>query len=303
MNTSLSTVRLGNGPGIARMGFGTMRLTGPKAWGPPADPAQARAVLRRAVDLGVELVDTAGYYGPGVTNALLREALAPYPLQLCISTKVGVKRGADQSWQPHTRPEDIRADVDANLAQLGVEQLHLVHLRLGDGRMLAFSDVPLAESMGALANLKAEGKIGHIGLSSVTVAQIQAAQDVAPIAAVQNMYNVGNVASQQVLDFCTAQGLAFLPYFPLAMGSLAQADGPLHAVAARHGVSTAQIALAWLLAVSPQTIVIPGTSSVAHLEENHAARTVRLNQDDVATIRAATQQASAQTGLAGAARH
>ena len=290
MNTSISTVTIGVRADIARMGFGTMRLTGPKAWGPPADQATALAVLKRAVELGVELVDTAGYYGPEVTNALIREALSPYPPQLFISTKVGVARGEDQSWQPHARPEQIRADVEANLLQLGVEQLHLVHLRLGDGRMLPFSGVPLLESLGALIDLKAQGKIGHIGLSSVTVEQIKEAQSMTPIAAIQNMYNVGNVASQQVLDLCESERIAFLPYFPLAMGALARPGSPLAAIAARYNASPAQVALAWLLAVSSQTILIPGTSSIAHLEENYAARTLRLKPEEIAAIREAAQQ-------------
>ena len=290
MNTSISTVTIGVGTDIARMGFGTMRLTGAKAWGPPTDRAKALAVLKRAVELGVELVDTAGYYGPGVTNALIREALAPYPSQLFISTKVGVTRGEDQSWQPHARPEQIRADVEANLLQLGVEHLHLVHLRPGDGRMLPFSGVPLLESLGALTDLKAQGKIGHIGLSSASVEQIKEAQTMTPIAAIQNMYNVGNVASQRVLDLCESERIAFLPYFPLAMGALARPDSPLVAIAARYNASPAQVALAWLLAVSSQTILIPGTSSIAHLEENYAARAIRLKQEEIAAIREAAQQ-------------
>ena len=290
MNTSISTVTIGVGTDIARMGFGTMRLTGPKAWGPPTDRAKALAVLKRAVELGVELVDTAGFYGPEVTNALIREALAPYPSQLFISTKVGGTRGEDQSWQPHARPEQIRADVEANLLQLGVEHLHLVHLRLGDGRMLPFSGVPLLESLGALTDLKAQGKIGHIGLSSASVEQIKEAQTMTPIAAIQNMYNVGNVASQRVLDLCESERIAFLPYFPLAMGALARPDSPLVAIAARYNASPAQVALAWLLAVSSQTILIPGTSSIAHLEENYAARAIRLKQEEIAAIREAAQQ-------------
>lgn len=290
MNTSISTVTIGAGTSVARMGFGTMRLTGPKAWGPPTDRAKALAVLKRAVELGVELIDTAGFYGPGVTNALIREALSPYPSQLFISTKVGVTRGEEQSWQPHARPEQIRADVEANLLQLGIEQLHLAHLRLGDGRMLAFSGVPLSESLGALTDLKAQGKIGHIGLSCVTVEQIKEAQTMTPIAAIQNMYNVGNVASQRVLDLCESEQIAFLPYFPLAMGALAQPSSPLVATAVRYNASPAQVALAWLLAVSSQTVLIPGTSNIAHLEENHAAHAIRLKQEEIAAIREAAQQ-------------
>ena len=257
MNTPINTVTIGVGTDIARMGFGTMRLTGPKAWGPPTDRAKALAVLKRAVELGVELVDTAGFYGPGVTNALIREALSPYPPQLFISTKVGVTRGEDQSWQPHARPEQIRADVEANLLQLGVEQLHLVHLRLGDGRMLPFSGVPFLESLGALADLKAQGKISHIGLSSVTVEQIKEAQTLTPIAAIQNMYHVGNVASQRVLDLCESERIAFLPYFPLAMGALARPDSPLVAIAARYNISPAQVALAGSLRFRARPYLFP----------------------------------------------
>lgn len=289
MNTSFNTVLIGD-KAILRMGFGTMRLTGPKGWGPPADRATANQILRRAVEVGVQLFDTAAFYGPGITNTLLKEALSPYLPQVFISTKVGVTRGEDQSWQPHARPEQIRADIEANLAQLGVEQIHLVHLRLGDGRVLAHSGVPFAESLGALVDLKRDGKIGHIGLSSVSVEQIKEAQLIISVAAVQNMFNVGNISSQQVLTFCDSEQIAFLPYFPLAMGALAQPNSPLLTIAKQYNASPAQTALAWLLAVSRQTIVIPGTSSIAHLEENMAASAIQLTKEDISTIREAAQQ-------------
>lgn len=300
MTTSFDTVLIGD-KAISRMGFGTLRLTGPKAWGPPANRATAKQVLLRAVELGVQLFDTAAFYGPGITNGLLKEALSPYPPHIFISTKVGVTRGEDQSWQPHARPEQIRADIEENLAQLGLEQIHLVHLRLGDGRVLAHSGVPLAESLGVLADLKKAGKIGHVGLSSASVEQIKEAQAIVSIAAVQNMFNVGNIASRQVLTFCESEQIAFLPYFPLAMGALARPDSPLLAVAKQYNASPAQTALAWLLAISRQTLVIPGTSSIAHLEENIAASAIRLTQEDLSTIGQAAQPdaTAAATGRPG----
>jgi aryl-alcohol dehydrogenase-like predicted oxidoreductase len=287
MNSIRDRIVIGHTNEVARLGYGTMRLTGPKAWGAPKDPGAARAVLRRALDLGVQLIDTAGFYGPGVTNRLIHEALSPYARELFISTKVGVARGGDQSWQPHARPEQIRRDIETNLAELGVEQLDLVHLRLGDGRMLAYSDVPLSESIGALAMLRNQGKIRHIGLSAASVDQIKDAERIVAIASIQNMYNAGNDVSQGVLDYCGARHIAFLPYFPLSMGSLAGADSTLAAIAKNHGATPGQIALAWLLHVSEQTVPIPGTSNLRHLEENMAAAQIQLSPADMQAIRQA----------------
>ena len=290
MNSLRNRITIGGSDDIYRLGYGTMRLTGPKAWGAPKDPDAARAVLRRALDLGVRIIDTAGFYGPGVTNTLIRQALSPYSRELFISTKVGVRRDADQSWQPHARPEQIRQDIETNLTELGVDQLDLVHLRLGDGRMLAYSDVPLSESIGALSTLQNQGKIRHIGLSAANIEHIKEAEKIVPIASIQNMYNVGNIASQSVLDYCGTKRIAFLPYFPLSMGSLAAMGSSLTSVAEKYGVSAGQIALAWLLHVSEWTVPIPGTSNIQHLEENMAADRVVLSQADVQAIKQAAQQ-------------
>lgn len=292
MSSLRKRITIGGSDDVYRLGYGTMRLTGPKVWGEPEDPNAARAVLRRALDLGVQIIDTAGFYGPGVTNMLIHQALSPYSRELFISTKVGVRRDADQSWKPHARPEQIRQDVETNLTELGVNQLDLVHLRLGDGRMLAYSDVPLSESVGALSTLQSQGKIRHIGLSAANIEQIKEAEKIIPIASIQNLYNVGNIASQSVLDYCATKRISFLPYFPLSMGSLAAVGGSLASIAEKYGVTPGQIALAWLLHVSEWTIPIPGTSNIQHLEENMAAESVVLSQADVQAIKHAAQQSA-----------
>ncbi len=272
---------LGGDLAVRRLGYGAMRLPGPGVWGEPKDPDGAKAVLRRAIELGVNLIDTAGFYGPEVADRLIAEVLHPYPDDLVIATKVGVKRGPDKSWDPHARPDELRADVEGNLRRLKLERLDLVYLRLGDGRVLEESGVPLAESFGALAELKEEGKIRHLGLSSVTLEEFDEARKIAPVVAVQNLYNLANRSSEALLEACEEEGIAFVPFFPLAIGELAKPKGRVAEIASRHGATPAQVALAWLLTRSPAILAIPGTSSVAHLEENVAASSIGLSREEV----------------------
>jgi pyridoxine 4-dehydrogenase len=275
------TSELGGDLEVRRLGYGAMRLPGPGVWGEPKDTDGAKAVLRRAIELGVNLIDTSGFYGPEVADRLIAEALHPYPDNLVIATKVGVKRGPDKSWNPHARPDEIRADVEGDLRRLKLERLDLVYLRLGDGRVLADSGVPLAESLGALADLKEEGKIRHLGLSSATLEEIEEASKIAPVAAVQNLYNLANRSSEALLEACEEEGIAFVPFFPLAIGELAKPEGRVAEIASRRGATPAQVALAWLLARSPAILAIPGTSSVRHLEENIASASICLSREEV----------------------
>jgi len=275
------TFELGGDLEVRRLGYGAMRLSGPGVWGEPKDPDRAKVVLRRAIELGVNLIDTAGFYGPEVADRLIAEALHPYPDNLAIATKVGVKRGPDKSWNPHARPDEIRADVEGDLRRLKLERLDLVYLRLGDGRVLADSGVPLAASFGALAELKEEGKIRHLGLSSATLKEFEEASKIAPVAAVQNLYNLANRSSEALLEACEEEGIAFVPFFPLAIGELAKPEGRAAEIASRRGATPAQVALAWLLARSPAILAIPGTSSVRHLEENIASASIGLSREEV----------------------
>ena len=276
---------------VRRFGFGAMRLPGPDVWGPPADRARAVAVVRRAVELGVQFIDTSWYYGPHVANPILAEALHPYPAGLVIATKLGGRRTADKGWAPFNRPEELRAGCEHDLRELKVDCLDLVHLRWMD------TGVPFLEMLGALLRLREEGKLRQIGLSCVGVAQVRAALELTPVATVQNFYNVGGgVGSlarathalvedpEAVLGLCEDRGIAFLPFFPLAVGAYARPQAALDAAAARHGATQAQIALAWLLARSPVMLPIPGTSSLEHLEENWAAQAIRLEAAEAAAI-------------------
>jgi pyridoxine 4-dehydrogenase len=238
-------------------------------------------VLRRAVEFGVNLIDTAGFYGPEVADRLIREALHPYAEDLVIATKVGVKRGPDKSWNPSARPEELRADVEGDLKRLRLERLDLVYLRLADETSLADSGVPLAESFGALSELKKEGKIRHLGLSSIDIEELEEARKIAPVVAVQNHYNLANRSSEGLLQRCEQEGIAFVPYCPLVIGELAKADGTVAEVASRHRGVPSQIALAWLLGHSPALLPIPGTSSVAHLEENVSATALELSEEEL----------------------
>lgn len=274
---------------VGRVGFGAMQLAGPNAWGPPQDADAARAVLRRAVELGVDHIDTSQVYGPGVVNDLIADALHPYPDELLIATKVGGTRDAHGAWLAAPRPEDLRADVEANLRALRLERLGLVHLRLMPGG----EHVPMVEQLGALVELREEGKLELIGLSTVSADDVRTALQVTPVATVQNAFSVVNRADQPVVDLCREHGIAYVPYFPLGSAytggpKVLAADPAIATVAARHGVSAAQIALAWLLAQGDRTLLIPGTSSVAHLEDNLAAARIALTDDDLATLDGAT---------------
>lgn len=291
--TRPDTVRLGDLV-VQRLGYGAMRLPGKDVWGEPDDPERARAVLRRAVELGVNFIDTAWYYGPLVANRLIFEALHPYPRDLVIATKLGGKRLPDKGWAPAARPDELRRGAEEDLRTLHLERLDVVHLRY-----MPSSGVPLLESLDALVALQAEGKIRHLALSCVDARQLEAALARTPLVAVQNLYSAagggGTMARyahaevespEAVLDLCAARGLAYLPFFPLAAGAIATHKPALAAIAARHGASPSQIALAWLLARSPAILPIPGTSSLAHLEENWAARRIALSPDEVAAIAA-----------------
>jgi pyridoxine 4-dehydrogenase len=286
-----ATIRLGD-LDVQRMGYGAMRLPGKEVWGEPDDPARARQLLRRAVELGINFIDTAWYYGPLVANRLIAEALHPYPRDLVIATKLGGKRLPDKRWAPALRPEELRQGAEEDLRTLRRERLDIVHLR-----NMPAAGVPLLESLDVLLAMQAEGKVRHIGLSNVNARDIEQALNRTPIVTVQNMFNVsgggGAVAKlahaevddpEGVLDLCTRHKIAYLPFFPLAVGNVARAKPVLSAIAATHGASTAQIALAWLLARSPIMLPIPGTGSVEHLEENWDARRIALSADELAAI-------------------
>jgi len=259
---------------VHRLGFGTMRLTGPGIWGPPADRAAAVAVLRRAADLGVDLFDTADSYGPDVAEELLREALHPYD-GLTIATKAGLLRTGPNEWHAYGRPEYLRQQCEQSLRKLGVERIALFQLHRIDPQ------VPADEQFGALAQLQAEGKVAAVGLSEVGVDQIEEARLVVDVATVQNRYNIADRSSDDVLRFCTEQGIGFIPWAPIAAGGLAEPGGPLDAAARRLGATSAQVALAWLLQRSSVMLPIPGTTSVEHLEENVRAASLQLDLDTV----------------------
>lgn len=269
-----ATLRLGDFE-VCRFGYGAMRLTGEDGWGEPADPAAARAVLRRAVELGVDLIDTAGAYGPRVANRLIAEALHPYPSDLVISTRVGVRRGADRSWLPALGAASLRAAVDDDLRDLRLDQLPIVHLRWSDQ-----PEVPFEAALDSLLALQREGKIRHLALAHVTAAQLVAALERTPIACVQNLFNLTGARPEGETDpalaICEARGIAFLPVFPIPLGRLATTSGALAAAAGRHNCTPAQLALAWLLARSPVILPVPGTCQVVHLEENMGAIHVAL---------------------------
>jgi len=273
---------------INRMGFGAMQLPGPGVWGPPADRDAALAVLRRAVELGVNHIDTAQYYGPEVANDLIRAALAPYPDDLRLVSKVGARRGNDGSWLPALAPHELRAGVEDNLRSLGVERLDLVNLRLLESGE-AGQAVSFQESLGAMVDLREEGKIELIGLSNVGVAEVERALDLTEIAGVQNHFNVLERDGRDLVDLCAERGLCFTPFFPLGSaftgGPAKLASSPqLREVAARHDATPAQIALAWLLHAGDHVLLIPGTSSVSHLEENVAAADIELDEEDLRAL-------------------
>jgi pyridoxine 4-dehydrogenase len=260
------------GPTVQRMGFGAMRVCGPEIWGMPADPDAARALLRRVVELGINFLDTADAYGPEVGELLLAEALHPYPEDLVIATKGGIVRPADRSWQRDARPEHLREACEASLRRLRLERIDLYQLHAVDPK------VPFVEQVGALARLRDEGKIAMIGLSNVSVAQLHMALDIVPIASVQNRFNYADFGHVDVLAECDRLGIAFLPWYPLATGDLTDDDSLLADVARELRATPGQIALAWLLHLSPVVIPIPGTSKLEHLEENVAAAGIELGE-------------------------
>lgn len=274
---------------VSRLGYGTMRLTGPEIWGEPANRPAALEILRTAVDAGVNFIDTADYYGEDVTNRLIAEALHPYPAGLVICTKVGATRRPDKSWVPFNRPENLRTSIENNLRTLRQEQIQLVHLRL-----MGHGPVPLDEQLGAMFEMQHEGKILYVGLSNVTREELEAGLQQGPIATVENMYSYAqrttvqlphgaNPGGEEVLDLCEQHGIPLIPFFSLVHG-LPKAGNKIAEIARKHSATEAQINIAWLLHRSPWLLPIPGTSSLAHLRENLAAADIQLSAEDMAYL-------------------
>jgi aryl-alcohol dehydrogenase-like predicted oxidoreductase len=278
--SAAGTLTLGGDLEVRRLGFGAMRITGEGIWGAPADREEAKAVLRRAVELGVNFIDTADSYGPEVSEELIAEALHPYPGGLVIATKGGFTRPGPGRWEPDGRPEHLREACEGSLRRLRLERIDLYQLHTVDPR------VPLEDSVGALADLRDEGKIARVGLSNVDTAELERAREIVPVVSVQNRYSVANRDSDPVLDWCERQGLAFIPWGPLR-GVGPDGTGVIGRVAHAHGANELQVALAWLLARSPAMLPIPGTASVEHLEENVAAAALRLSEEEFGELLAA----------------
>lgn len=278
------TITLGGDLTVNRLGFGTMQLTGPGVWGEPRDRAQAVRVLRRAAESGVEFFDTADSYGPFVAEELVREALQPYD-GVTIATKGGFTRTGPDEWHALGRPDYLRQCVEMSLRRLGVERIELYQLHRIDPQ------VPLADQLGALKDLQDAGKIRHVGLSEVSVAELEAAREIVDIVSVQNLYNLVNRQAEALLDRCERERIAFIPWFPLATGGLAKPGGPLDEIAAEHDATPSQLALAWLLHRSPVMLPIPGTSSVVHLEQNVAAGALQLSDHQTAVLETAGKDA------------
>jgi pyridoxine 4-dehydrogenase len=275
---SSGTFAFGGDLPVNRLGYGAMQLTGPGVWGDPKDPAEAVRVLRRAVELGVNFIDTADSYGPFVSESLIRRALHPYADEVVIATKGGLTRSGPGDWRPVGRPEYLRQQLHLSLRHLGLEQIDLYQLHRIDAA------VPLADQLGALVELQQEGKIRHIGVSEVSVEELQQSREIADIVSVQNLYNLAHRAAADVLNYAEANDIAFIPWFPIATGQLAGLGGPLATYAKKHDASPAQLALAWLLRRSPVILPIPGTSSVEHVEENVAASTVILTDEEFTAL-------------------
>jgi pyridoxine 4-dehydrogenase len=267
------TITLGGDLEVRRLGFGAMRITGGGIWGEPDDPDAARRVLRRAIELGVNFIDTADSYGPEVSERLIAEAIHPYPDDLVIATKGGLTRSGPGQWARDGRPEHLREACEGSLRRLRTERIDVYQLHAVD------SSVPLEDSVGALAELREEGKIRHVGLSNVNADQLEAAREIVPVVSVQNRYSAWDRGSDPMVDVCERDGMAFIPWFPLGAGS--PPDGALERIAEAHDASPFQVALAWLLQRSPAMLPIPGTSSVAHLEENVAAAGLRLEREEL----------------------
>ena len=266
---------IGNDLRVTRLGFGAMRITGDGVWGEPADRAEAVRVLRRAVELGVNFIDTADSYGPGVSEEIIAEALHPYPAGLVIATKGGYVRPGPNQWVEDGRPEHLRAACEDSLRRLRVDQIDLYQLHRIDPK------VPVEDQLGTLSHLRAHGKIKHIGLSEVSVRQIQHARTIVPIVSVQNRYSITDRGSEDVLEYCEQEKLAFIPWFPLAAGRVSGSKSPIGRIAARWKAAPSQLALAWLLARSPVILPIPGTSKLEHLEENVAAAELKIDANQM----------------------
>jgi pyridoxine 4-dehydrogenase len=271
----MHTFTIGGDLEVRRLGFGAMRITGAGIWGPPDDPEEARRLLRVVVEAGVNLIDTADSYGPEVSENLIAEALHPYPDDLVIATKGGLRRSGPGQWPRDGRPERLKECCEASLRRLRLERIDLYQLHSPDPQ------VPLEDSVGALKELKDEGKIRHVGVSNVSRAELERARAIVEVVTVQNRYSLVDRHSEDVLDACERDGIGFIPWFPLATGDLARPGGPLGELARRHDAAPGQLALAWLLARSPAMLPIPGTSSVEHFEENMRAESIRLAPDEL----------------------
>src|SRR5277367_130777 len=265
------TFTIGEDLTVTRLGFGAMRITGKGVWGPPEDHDESIRVLRRAVELGIDFIDTADSYGPEVSEGLIAEALHPYPAALVIATKAGFDRTGPDQWVMNSKPEHLRSACDGSLQRLKLERIDLYQLHRIDPA------VPAEDQLGTLKDLQAEGKIKHIGLSEVSVAQIEHARKIVPIVSVQNRYSLADRSAEDVLEYCERENIGFIPWFPLGAGKLAEPGGKLARIAAEMEITTSQLALAWLLWRSPVTLPIPGTSKVSHLEENVATAVVKVN--------------------------
>ncbi len=274
----MSTFTLGRELTVSRLGFGAMRLTGPGVWGEPDDREQCEAVLRGALELGVNFIDTADSDGPAVSEEIIAEALYPYPEDLVIATKGGFMRPGPGRWDPDGRPERLREACERSLRRLKLDRIDLYQLHRPDPK------IPYDVSVGALKELQDEGKIRLIGVSNVSTELLDAARSIVDVVSVQNRYNLTDRFSQDVLEVCERDGLGFIPWFPLAVGRLAEPAGPLDEIAAAHGATPSQVALAWLLQRSPNMLPIPGTSSVQHLQENMAAGRIELAEDELGAL-------------------
>ncbi|CAM3805913.1 oxidoreductase [Corallococcus sp. ZKHCc1 1396] len=272
------TFKLGGDLPVHRLGYGAMQLTGPGIWGPPKDRAEAVRVLRRALELGVDFIDTADSYGPYYSEEIIAEALHPYAKGVVVATKAGLVRTGPNEWHPVGAPKYLRQELELSLRRLKLERIDLYQLHRIDPK------VPVEESLGELKALQQEGKIRHIGLSEVSVAEIEQARKVVDIVSVQNRYNLTDRVHEKVLDYCEKEKLGFIPWFPLATGGLAKPGGTLDSVAKKHNATPSQIALAWLLERSPVMLPIPGTSSVKHLEENLAGAELKLGKEELAAV-------------------
>jgi pyridoxine 4-dehydrogenase len=278
---TVGTLSLGGELNVRRLGFGAMRITGDGIWGPPEDRDGAIATVRRAVELGINLIDTADSYGPNVSEELIAEALHPYPEGLVIATKGGLTRGGPGQWSRDGRPEHLREACEASLKRLRVERIDLYQLHAPD------PEVPYEDSVGTLKELRDEGKIRLVGVSNVTIDELETARSIVPVASVQNRFNLADRGAEDVLARCEELGLGFVPWFPLAAGSLAEPGGPLAEIAEAHDATAAQIAIAWLLARAEVMLPIPGTSTVEHLEENIAAAGIELSDKEIEELNAA----------------